>query len=376
MNRNLLKEAIADAKTVQETAIENAKAALEEAFAPFLREKLAAKLSEMEMEDDNEDDKWNAPSPDDDYEDDYEGDDYEEDDLRIPDDMPSYKTKYRYSDDEEDLLDLDALIRELEGEEMSEEEELYEAEDSEEKDKPKKDEPKKDKPKKDKSEDDEEEFDIEEMTEEELKSYIEEVVQDMVSSGELEMNGMDDLGDEGMEGEVDFDASVEAGEDMIDGNMMGGISNDEEVDIEIEDELDELMYEIKKSRTNKSHNETQTALNEAYKTIKTLSNSLKEINLLNAKLLYTNKIFKANTLNESQKIKVLGSLDKATNKTEAKLIYESLIVNINNSKKPIKESLGRASKVISQPILNKKQPIIEANEVFSRMQKIAGIIND
>jgi hypothetical protein len=33
-NRDLLKEAIADAKAVKETAIANAKAALEEAFTP------------------------------------------------------------------------------------------------------------------------------------------------------------------------------------------------------------------------------------------------------------------------------------------------------------------------------------------------------
>ena len=43
-NRDLLKEAIADAKAVKETAIANAKAALEEVFNPMIREKLAAKL--------------------------------------------------------------------------------------------------------------------------------------------------------------------------------------------------------------------------------------------------------------------------------------------------------------------------------------------
>jgi Arc/MetJ family transcription regulator len=48
VNRDLLKEAIADAKAVKETAIVNAKAALEEAFTPYLKEKLAAKLAEMD----------------------------------------------------------------------------------------------------------------------------------------------------------------------------------------------------------------------------------------------------------------------------------------------------------------------------------------
>ena len=53
-NRDLLKEAIADAKAVKETAIANAKAALEETFVPFLREKLALKLEEMDNEENDE----------------------------------------------------------------------------------------------------------------------------------------------------------------------------------------------------------------------------------------------------------------------------------------------------------------------------------
>ena len=48
MNRKALKEAIADAKTIKETAIANAKVALEEAFSPHLKSMLAIKLEEME----------------------------------------------------------------------------------------------------------------------------------------------------------------------------------------------------------------------------------------------------------------------------------------------------------------------------------------
>ena len=51
-NRDLLKEAIADAKSVKETAIANAKLALEEAFTPYLQDQLSAKLQEMDDEDD------------------------------------------------------------------------------------------------------------------------------------------------------------------------------------------------------------------------------------------------------------------------------------------------------------------------------------
>ena len=46
MSKDLLKEAIADAKAVRETAIANAKLALEEAFTPKLQSMLSTKISE------------------------------------------------------------------------------------------------------------------------------------------------------------------------------------------------------------------------------------------------------------------------------------------------------------------------------------------
>ena len=42
--KDLLKEAIADAKAVRETALANAKLALEEAFTPKLQSMISAKL--------------------------------------------------------------------------------------------------------------------------------------------------------------------------------------------------------------------------------------------------------------------------------------------------------------------------------------------
>jgi hypothetical protein len=113
-------------------------------------------------------------------------------------------------------------------------------------------------------------------------------------------------------------------------------------------------------------------LQEAYKTIKTLKSELNEINLLNAKLLYTNKIFKAKNLNESQKVKVLSSFDKATTVGEVKLVFETLNEGIKVKSNLIKENLGRASKTTVTP--NVKKPIVESNEAFLRMQKLAGII--
>ena len=51
---DLLKEAIADAKAVRETALQNAKMALEEAFTPHLKSMLSAKLAEEDLEEDED----------------------------------------------------------------------------------------------------------------------------------------------------------------------------------------------------------------------------------------------------------------------------------------------------------------------------------
>jgi hypothetical protein len=116
----------------------------------------------------------------------------------------------------------------------------------------------------------------------------------------------------------------------------------------------------------------ESELAEALSTIETLKSELNEINLLNAKLLYTNKIFKAKNLNENQKVKVLSSFDKAKTVGEVKMVFETLNEGIKVNKNPIKENLGSASKAMVTP--NAKKPIVESNDAFLRMQKLAGII--
>jgi hypothetical protein len=97
---------------------------------------------------------------------------------------------------------------------------------------------------------------------------------------------------------------------------------------------------------------------------------------LNSKLLYSNKVFKAKNLTESQKVKVLAAFDKAASKKEAQLVYETVMENLNaqtTTKRPMTESVrGMASRVIAGA-QNTKQPIIEVNSAFDRMQKLAGI---
>ena len=112
-------------------------------------------------------------------------------------------------------------------------------------------------------------------------------------------------------------------------------------------------------------------MKEALDTIEALRNELNEVNLLNAKLLYVNKIFKAKNLNESQKLKVIAQFDKATTAKEAKTIFESMNAAIEKSKKStLKESIGFASKAAG---MAPQKPIVEVNDTVSRWKMLAGI---
>ena len=118
-------------------------------------------------------------------------------------------------------------------------------------------------------------------------------------------------------------------------------------------------------------------LDEAVKVIKSLRSQLNEVNLLNAKLIYVNRIFKSNNLNENQKIKVVNSFDKAQTLNEAKNIYEVIkdtfkSTSLGKNKTQLHESKSFASSIIGGKTA--KNPIIDSNDSISRMQKLAGII--
>merc|ERR1711966_101099 len=108
-------------------------------------------------------------------------------------------------------------------------------------------------------------------------------------------------------------------------------------------------------------------LEETKAALDTVKTELNEVNLLNSKLLYVNRIFKANTLDEAQKLRVVETLDNATNVKEAKLIYETIkdtFTVANNKKesfknrtKSLKEGIGMASKAAGTSTAPKKEVI-------------------
>ena len=115
-------------------------------------------------------------------------------------------------------------------------------------------------------------------------------------------------------------------------------------------------------------------LNEALETIESLKADLTETNLLNSKLLYVNKIFKANSLSESQKVNVIAAFDKAETVKEVKLVYETVCENVvANKKTTVKEHKGMASKATGTTA-SKPEVISEVSSAVRRMQELAGIL--
>merc|ERR1711906_48179 len=111
-------------------------------------------------------------------------------------------------------------------------------------------------------------------------------------------------------------------EDMVNaGEIEAGESFEDDVD-EAKEDIDEGKEEIDEAKD--EMDESKKDLEEALETITTLKSELNEINLLNAKLLYTNKVFRGKNLSESQKVKVLGAFDKAETVKEVKLVFETI----------------------------------------------------
>jgi hypothetical protein len=384
-NRDLLKEAIAEAKAVKEMAIANAKAALEEAFTPQLKSMLATKLQEMEEED------------------------LEESQIEEVED--------NLTEEEEvsEELNLDELLAELEEGEESDEMVSEETEETEEEE----------------TEESDESIDIQNMTEEDLKDFIRDVLEDLEEEDEEgeEDEMEDEMGEEDEEINIDellaeIDSLDEEEEEMMEEGLMDKIvkavnrfgssgriedlkkeipakvasgkklaasgkieafTEPTEADINaivkaaeedggtgrVEIKGGKLVYtpgaNVKGAAQASTFENLQKELSEAHKTIKSLRSELNEVNLLNAKLLYTNKIFKGKNLTESQKVKVLETFDKATTVKEVKLVYETLNEGVNTNKRPISENIGSASK----PMGTTKTPIIEANDQFARMRELA-----
>jgi hypothetical protein len=370
-NTKIFSEAIAEAKAIRETAMTNAKLALEEAFAPRMQEMMSNKLEALAEEDEEMEEgfkKSNGEAPEDDSMDEIsleeliaELDSLEEsDDVDDPytdetgestanDDEPYSKSLAEAEDDdtvgEITVDDLKDIIRDVFADLMGGESEEGEEEGPE-----------------------EEEAGEEEAPEEgEDEINLEEILAELDSLNEnedLEEGELDEYGNSRMKEPSDSAAAGAAELERMIKALAAKMGTSFEAAY---DKIGKLIHGGKGLGVRESEE-----LEEAMSTISTLRSELNEVNLLNAKLLYVNKLFKSKNLTEAQKVKVINAFDRAETVKETKNIFETLKESLNAPvKSAIKESLSFASKAAG---VADRKPIVENNDFVARMQKLAGII--
>ena len=354
---DLLKEAIADAKAVRETALQNAKMALEEAFTPHLKSMLSAKLAEDEIEEDDsvfedehEDEEDEDEQPEEGMHDSprREDDDDEEDPEEGMHDSPR-----REDDDDEEEVDESEIV-EIDGVKyapiVSEEEH--------------------------EDEDEDDEDDIDESEELDLEAVIKELEEELEESKEDEEDSVNEEeiteGPDDEEEKVDeeIDLNEEDEEDLEEQSSSSGIGKGTGVkQPSASDEEDPG-----KGKVHESVEAIQSELNEYKEAVSFLRDKLHEVNILNAKLLYTNKLFKEYALSNDQKLKIVETFDRAQTTREIKLVYSTLAESFTGEKKVKNEVVKEFASKKSGGTAPKTKIITEENQVADRFRKLAGIL--
>jgi hypothetical protein len=325
---DLLKEAIADAKAVKETALANAKIALQEAFAPRIENMLSAKLAE-ELEDEELEasaEDLNAGA-----EELEAGAD--EMNMNLPD-MVGIGVDF----DNDGDYDLEGELGAGEEEDSLGDEEPVSDEDL--------------------SAEYEEGGDDEDLN---LEAIIRELEEDLSEGDEMMMSAEEEAPIE--EGDYSDDTDEASIDEIIE-----AILREEEAEMSAEETIEEVED---------SEKETMKAeLEEAYATVKQLQGILSEVNLLNAKLLYTNKLFRNFELSENQKMKVIENFDRAGNTREVKLVFTTLAESFNKpqTKRVVKESYASKPAASTAPRKETTQVLSEGFELANRWKKLAGLL--
>ena len=345
---DLLKESIADAKAVRETALANAKTFLEENFASSMKQMFAEKLKE-EMTDGTEDSEDSAavqpPMPEDDMqvtseeldeilaelENDGDGDivAFEPDPMADPMNDSEGAGGMRAPHMDQRSGDLDEILAELESE-ISE------------------------------TSDDEDELNLEELLAE-LDADGQAVPDPVVPAVPAVPVAA-------------VPAAVPAVPVPVVGQVQSPMAEEDDVTAE---EMAEALVAI-----NEENGSLKKQLSESLRTVKFMQNVLTETNLLNAKLLYTNKLFKCKSLNESQKLKIINTFDLTKNIREVKLAYTVLAESFNSGASVVKKKINTTAQAITEGLASKQvsstrpaSTIVDpqADVMTSRFQKLAGI---
>ena len=346
---DLLKEAIADAKTVRETAIANAKIALEEAFTPHLKSMLSAKLAEDDMEDD-EDENENP----------FDGEEMygDEDEMRGDHDEMRGDHDEEMGDEDEEMEDEDEMredVIEINGVKyapvMSEEDDEME----------------------------DEEEGMREDQELDLESVIKELESEITEADEDEDEKKVDEAKDDEDEKVDEDIVTEEDDEDEDKDKTdeqstsSGIGKGTGVKMASpSDEEDPGKGKDKPHSKNESV-ELKAELKEYKEAVTFLREKLHEVNILNAKLLYTNRLFKEYVLSNDQKMKIVETFDRAQTAREIKLVYSTLAESFKGGS--VKKTRVQESASIKTGTTKPTKKIItEESEVANRFKKLAGIL--
>jgi len=322
---DLLKEAIADAKAVKETALANAKIALEEVFAPRIQSMLSTKLAEDLYDEDEDLDVAVAPEPEMDLGAELEAPiDAAPVDVAPVDAAPVLDVAPEASVDVAPEGEIDIPVEEP-VEDLGVEEDL------------------------------------------ELEAIIRELEEDLNEEDLYEEPSIYEGTEEDAAAEADLaDAPEEISEDFnIDEIIESILSEDDEVvneEEEVKEEVDDSAEELQ----------------EAYNTIKSFQGTINEVNLLNAKLLYTNKLFRNFELSENQKMTVIENFDRAGTTREVKLVFSTLAESFQfpiKKRKIVKESFASKPSGTTAPSTKTKRIINEGNELADRWKKLAGLLD-
>ena len=378
-NSKLLKEAIADAKAVRETAIANAKIALEEAFTPRLQSILSKKL-QAEMADEEEvEDKVE------------ENNDVSSEIGGGDNKQPADKA----NNDDTDLSGIANQSAEVGGEveDYDKVKDLTEAEGEEEKEEPVAEgEEEVEAPAVEgeemgmDSEDDDDDDDDDELDLEAIIKELEAQIAEEEGEEAHEEMPAEEPAVEGEEAPVEEPVAAEPAVEAEEVPTEEPAHDDEEIDLdEILREMgygddEEKVDEAEEPAHDEEKEKMAEELQEAYSTIKSLKSTINEVNLLNAKLLYANKLFRSYNLTNEQKVKVVENLDRTTSVREVKLVYATLAESMKftgterkvAAKKTMTEGFASKPQATTAPA---KEIIAESsNELANRFRTLAGIV--
>ena len=225
--------------------------------------------------------------------------------------------------------------------------------------------------------DDDDEDDMDEGEELDLEAVIKELEEEL-----------DEAGDPGDEEESVNEEEITEGDDEEEKVDEEVVNEDEEEDLEEQSTSSGIgkgtgvkqasasdEEDPGKGKTHEQVEKLQGELNEYKEAVTFLRDKLHEVNILNAKLLYTNKLFKEFVLSNDQKLKIVETFDRAQTTREIKLVYstlaESFRDNGNEKKEVVKESYASKKSGGTAP---SKKIISEENQVADRFRKLAGII--